>query len=244
MITLNSVSKVIGKGEFRRSVLEDVSWQIEPRTDVVILGQRNSGASTLVEIIAGTTLPTSGWVDRRATVSMPGGLLRYALRDTTRQLILRLSRVYRVDPDEVSRFVVEGLAAPEVLDVPPSSLPRQLKQQMNLLLTYAFPCDFYVFNNSPIGAGDARFEAFCKAALEQRSRQAGLIVRRISARAARSMDPDCLGALVYRGRLTLYARLADAISVFENLPPEGSDEPPRDDAEDEAYQAEDDPFSL
>src|SRR6478736_1783917 len=107
MIILNSVSKVTGKRQFKRVVLEDVNWLIRPRTQVVIIGHRLSGAPMLLNIIAGLALPTSGWMERRSTVSVPGGLLRYALRDTGHQLIARLSRLYRVDAKEINEFMIE-----------------------------------------------------------------------------------------------------------------------------------------
>lgn len=232
MIMLNSISKIVGKAQLRRTVLEDVNWIIRDNTHVAILGSPHSGAGPLLDIIGGMTLPTSGWVDRQATVSVPGGLLRYAARDTTRQLISRLSDIYRVDAIEINTFVTEALGS-QVLNVPPGSLQQQLRQQLNLVLTYAFPYDFYLFNSVPSITGDPKIQAFCRKALEQRGKQAGIIIRSTSAKAARRLDPDMMGAVVYAASLTLYERLADAIAVFESLPPENDnavdqlpDEPP------------------
>jgi hypothetical protein len=174
-----------------------------------------------MNIIAGNVLPTGGWVERRMTVSPPDGLLRYGARETTRQLISRLSWVHRVDPLEVGAFVVAGLGK-DILDAPPRSLPQLLKQQLNTLLNYAFPYDFYLFNNSPVPAGNPEVREFCQKAWAARGRRAGMIVRSTSGKAARQLDPEMSGAVVYHGNLTLYNKLTDAIVVFESLPEEAN----------------------
>ncbi|WP_425065264.1 hypothetical protein [Reyranella sp.] len=221
MIVLNSVSKTISRGRFKRTLLEDVSWAIEARTQVVILGDRHSGAPALLNIIGGLMLPSSGWVERRSTTSIPGGLLRYVRHDTTHQLVARLSRLYRVDQKEITDFVAQGVGRRDILNVPPRSLPAQVRQQVAILLNYAFPVDFYLFESTSIGVNtDRRFQLFCERAFELRSSHAGIIMLASTGKVARRVSSDMMGALVYRGSVTLYKRLADAIMVFESLPPE------------------------
>jgi capsular polysaccharide transport system ATP-binding protein len=222
-ITFNSVSKEIGRRLFKKLVLEEVNWTLQARSRIVILGPRNSGASALVQLIAGMELPTTGWIDRRAIVSVPGGLLRYARRETMRQLIARLSQIYSVDPKQVADFMIAALQRRDILDTPIRLLPVTLRQQVSRVLTYAFPCDFYVFNNVSTGAGgDERFQAFCQRAFDQRSKQAGIVMLSNSSKAARKFGDEMMGALVHQRRLTVYRKLSDAIAVFESLPPEES----------------------
>lgn len=221
MIVLNSVSKAISRGRFKRVLLENASWAIPPRARVVILGHRHSGAPALLKIIAGTMLPSSGWVERRATTSIPGGLLRYVRQDTTSQLIAQLSRLYSVDPKEVSEFIEYGVGQKNILTVPPRSLPAQVRQQIGILLNYAFPFDYYLFETTTIGAGtDRRFQAVCEQAFELRAKRAGIIMLASTGKVARRVEGAMMGALVYRGSLTLYKTLADAVMVFESLPAE------------------------
>ncbi len=222
-ITFNSVSKEIGRRVFKKLVLEDVNWTLEARSRVVILGPRNSGASALVQLIAGMELPTSGWIDRRAVVSIPGGLLRYSRHETMRQLISRLSEVYSVDPKQIADFTIAALKRRDFMDTPTRMLPVTLRQQASRVLTYAFPCDFYVFNNVSTGVGgDERFQAFCQRAFDLRSKQAGIVMLSNSGKAARKFGDEMMGALVHQRRLTIYRKLSDAIAVFESLPPEES----------------------
>lgn len=245
MIVLNSISKVTGRKRFRRVLLEDVNWVIRPRTKVVILGDRHSGAQALLNIIGGVMLPSVGWVERQGTTSIPGGLLRYTRQDTTYQLIARLSRLYRVDAKEICEFIMLGVGRRDILNVHPRSLPGQIRQQMSILLNLAFPFDFYLLESTSIGAGpDRRFQAFCEKVFELRSKQAGIIMMASSGKTARRVSGEMMGALVYRGNVTLYQRLADAITVFDSLPPETSPSSSGDPSADDQFGQNDGEDSL
>lgn len=222
MITLNSVSYSVGKARFARVLLQEVNWAIKPKQRIVILGHTASGARALLDIIGGVTFPSSGWIDRRARVSIPGGVFRYAKRgDTTYQLICRISQLYRVDVKDVIAFLIEALRSHDFLAQQPRSLPGALRQQLTSALVYAFPFDFYLFQGTSLGGGsDSRFRTFCERAFELRTEHAGVIMMASSAKIARRISGEMIGALVYRGNLTLYRKLSDAIAVFESLPPE------------------------
>lgn len=219
MIVLHSVSKRIVRGHYRRTILDDIRWKIAPRTKIVVFGNR-SGVSVLLNVIAGLSYPSEGWVERRATLSVPRGFLRYAGRGTTRQLIERLSPLYNVHPREVAEFIEIGLKDRRVLDTPTPQLPNTLKQQLNLALTYAIPCDFYLLNGAIQAGRDAAFQVFCQSAFSLRSREAGMIIAVRSGRSVPSLDCDAIGSILYRGKLTVFERLSDAKAVFEALPPE------------------------
>ena len=47
-----------------------------------------------------------------------------------------------------------------------------------------------------------------------------MIVAVSSTRAAATFDTSMSGAILYRGKLTLYRYLSDAMVVFDSLPPE------------------------
>lgn len=220
MIVLNSVSKEIGRGAFRRLVVDDVTWTIPRRAQIAILGHRGAGVSQLLEIIAGTSLPTTGWVRRQAKTSLPSGYLRFAGFGTARALIDRLSILYNADPREIAEFVETGLQSRQVLDVPLRRLPPMLRRQLNFVLIYAVPCDMYLFDGNIVGGGSPAFRAFCQRAFNLRRKEAGMIVAVNSSHAASTLDKSMTGAILYRAKLTLYEHLSDAMAVFDSLPPE------------------------
>ena len=221
MITLNSVSKELGQGRFKTLVLDNVNWTIQRRSRIVILGQRGSGISVLLDILAGLSLPTRGWVERRATISVPGGFLRYSRFSTPRQLILRLSQLYDADPRDIVKFTIGAMQRHDMMDIPVRQLPASIRQQFNMALTYAVPCDFYLFNGAIEAGRNREFRAFCRQAFAMRSKQAGTIVTTSSGRvAAAKVGEGAMGGVLFRSKFTLYKRLEDAIAVFDSLPPE------------------------
>jgi capsular polysaccharide transport system ATP-binding protein len=244
MIILNSVSKEVGKGRFKKLVLEDVTCLIPVRAHLVILGQRGSGKSTLLNIMAGLVVPTRGWVDRLATVSVPRGVLRYAVYDTPRKLIDRLSELYQADPDDIANFTARLAQMEDLMDVPVGRIPGWLRHQLNMALTYAFPCDFYLFDGTIETGRKREFRDACRRAFELRSRQAGTIVVTASVGTARSFGAHSMGGVLYRRKLTLYERLHDAIAVFENLPEEGEESTEPDERIVEAEVSDEDDFLV
>lgn len=227
MIILSSVSKELGQGRFKTVVLEDINWTIRRRSQTVILGQRNSGTAVLLDIMAGLALPTRGWVERRASVSPPGGYLRYARSGTLRHLVQRLSQFYGADPHDIIEFTTSAMRRDDILDIPVSQLPNTIRQQLNMALIYAIPCDFYLFNGTIDGGRASEFRAFCRQAFALRSKQAGTIVTASSSRLAAELGAGATVGVLFRGKLTLYEHCEDAIAVFDSLPPEpavGSEE--------------------
>ena len=220
MIVLNAVSKEVGRGAFRRLVVDDVTWAIPQRVQIAIFGHRGTGVSQFMEIIAGTSLPTTGWVKRQGKTSPPNGYLRFAGFGTARALIDRLSALYDADPREIAEFVEIALKSRQVLDVPIRQFPPLLRRQLNFALMYAFPCDMYLFDGNIGGVGDPVFRAFCQTAFNLRRKEAGMIVALNSSSAASILDKSMTGAILHRAKFTLYERLSDAMAVFDTLPPE------------------------
>lgn len=219
MITLNSVSKELGRGRFQWRAIDELTWTIKPRSRIVILGQRIAVAQ-LLNIIAGLTLPTEGWVERRATTSVPNGFLPYGQAGTGRQLIHKLCPLFNVDERSVAEFIERLLGNRRVLDTPIRRLPLSVRQELNIALTYAIPCDFYLFFGG-IGRGHRpAFQALCQEAFTLRCKTAGTIIGTNLTRTVSSLSDFATGAILYRGRLTLYKRLEDATMVYDSLPPE------------------------
>lgn len=217
MIVLHSVSKELGRGNLRKLVLNDISWQIPARARVVILGQKGAGKSTLLQVIGGARYPTSGWVERKGAVCAIAGLTRSretAL--TSRQLASRLARLYRADADEVVRFVGYFAEMERVMDAPIKALPQNIRQRLNYALAYAIPFDFYLFDGA-IGGRKGAFSERCQKAFDLRCRQAGVILMTANTRFAERFDGTA--GILHQGRIRLFPTVDQAVSVFKALPP-------------------------
>jgi len=219
MITFNSVSKTLGKGRTAKIVLSDINWTIPRNTQIVILGQRGSGKSTLLGLVAGISNPTSGWITRHGTISTPNPL-RHGSLSTLRKLISRLSRIYRADPSEVIHCVSQIAEASTILDIPLRYLPRGIRSQLNLALTYALPCDLYLFDGAISAGQDPHFRTNCRRLFDGRRRDAGTIVATSTSRVAREFQEGARIGVLYQGALTFYEYFDDGIMVFDSLPQE------------------------
>jgi putative ABC transport system ATP-binding protein len=82
VLTLDSVSRSFGAGEYRRCVLDRVSISIAAASETVIIGRSGSGKSTLLNLISGIDRPTSG------TITFDG-LELSAMREPERTLFRR-----------------------------------------------------------------------------------------------------------------------------------------------------------
>jgi capsular polysaccharide transport system ATP-binding protein len=217
LIILHSVTKDIGKGTLRRRVLDEVSWEIPARSQFVILAQKGSGKTTLINIMNGSQFPTAGWVERRGSISPGHGLLRgQTSRLTPRQMAVRLARLYRMVADEVVEFVLRFASLEGAMDTPVAALPNQLRRYLGFALIYAIPFDFYLFDND-IGPVKGEFAARCRQAFDVRCKDAGVILLTSTLRAARQFQGA--GGILHEGKLTLYETAAAAIAKFEQLPP-------------------------
>src|SRR5437763_518545 len=62
MITIDKLTKTYGKKESAFTALDDVSFAIEDKSTVAIIGKSGSGKSTLMHLMSGLDRPTTGTV--------------------------------------------------------------------------------------------------------------------------------------------------------------------------------------
>lgn len=240
MIVAHEISKEVGKGLSKRLVLDELNWVIRRRSKIIILGHRGSGKSTLLNILAGIEVPTSGWVERYGTVSLPGGFLRYAQHMSIGSLIGRLAEAYRVDSNDVFRFIQEVLPIGEARHLSVRGLSRPLRAQLNQALIYALPCDYYLFDGSIKKGTNEQFGEFCSRAYEARSKQAGTILATSSTRLAQQLAEAAIGAILYQGSIRVLKDVEEAVRIFEALPPDAPFDPNAEPEEGDTGMAEED----
>lgn len=219
MIKLHSVSKTIGPKRFERTIAKNVTWMIEPRSKTIILSHQRAALSVLANIIAGTSIPTEGWVERQGKVCPPGGFLRYFRTGSPKEMIELLAPLYRFDPQEVMNTVSTAIQYDGLMRTQLNQLPLLLKRELNMAVSYAIPCDYYVFDGTP-AVGRPQFRAFCRRALVQRSKEAGVIIATHAENVAMTLGSAASAAILYRGGFSVYQRLDDALAVFRQLQPE------------------------
>lgn len=218
MLALHEVTKIIGRGARRRTVLNAISWEIPAGAKIAILGHPGSGKTTFLSLLSGARIPTSGWVERRAVVSQISALSRHASGPVSpRQLIQRLSPYFHYDSAQVSDFVESFADLQHMMDRPVRNLTGKTLQALNLALFYGIPCDYYLFDQR-INLGPRDLQARTWEAFRHRHRHAGIILATSLVKEARTLDGA--GAILHRGRITLFNTVDDAIEVFSQIEPD------------------------
>ncbi len=215
MITLHSITKVVGRKGRKRAILTEIDWAIPERSRVVVLGQEAEANTAFLEIISGAQMPTAGWVERLGVVSPVSGLLRYGGgRLTARQLVHQLAKVYRADGDEVEAFVDQLGVLGDVLSVPIRFLSRAMRHRLGLALFYGLPCDVYLFDNR-VQFGPPEVSNGFRLAFERRQEHATMILATSIPRVARDFGGK--GYILHRGHLYALNSLDAAIIAYEYL---------------------------
>lgn len=218
MLALHDVSMVVGHGAKRRLILDNISWEIPPRAKIAVLGHVGSGKSVLLALLSGAEVPTIGWVERRAVVSPTSALLRHGRGPTTpRQLIGRLSALFRYDPMELATFVGSIANLRRDMDIPISKLTPSIRNKLNVALTYGIPCDYYLFNKR-VGFGPPEMQDAARKAFELRCEHAGVILATNIVKEARNLGGA--GAILHRGRIVLFDDVEEAIELFSRIKPD------------------------
>ena len=217
MITLHSISKEVGRGHEKRLVLDDISWVIPARSHHVILGQKGAGKTTFLQVLVGMAFPTKGWIERRGVISAIGALARFgAPPTTTRQLCHRLATLYHADFKEIDGFVEKFAELEGLMDRPMTTLTSRVRQKVSLALFYGLPCDLYLFDGA-FETNIAELKDWCRAAFLRRQQEASTLLVTSVPNIAREFGGR--GGLFYRGKLTIFSTVEEAIAEYEALPP-------------------------
>lgn len=216
MIALHSVTKEVGRGKFRKLVLNRIDWHIASRTRVLILGQKGAGKSTLLQIIHGGRYPTSGWVERRGSICSVSTLLQVKGPTTPHQFATRLAQLYHVDKEALLRFIADFADFQDLMKAPIKTIPRPMLSRLSYALAYGIPFDFYLFDGN-VGGGRDRFGERCKAAFEMRCRDRGVILTTSIPKIAEGFDGAA--AILHDGHLRFFPSVDEALAVYKSLPP-------------------------
>ncbi len=193
-------------------VLDRVNLTVRPGQQLGILGRNGAGKSTIVRLISGTELPTSGTVRRTMSVSWPlafGGAFQGTL--TGYDNLRFICRVYGVDPADRIGFVEEFSELGIYLREPVKTYSSGMRARLAFAISMTVDFDCYLIDEV-IAVGDARFHEKCMVELfEKRADRAKVIV---------SHDPHYIrahchsAAVLAGGRLTSFDDVDQAFEFY------------------------------
>jgi capsular polysaccharide transport system ATP-binding protein len=215
MIELQNVFKYYRSHGHVKVVLDHVSFDFAAGRSYGILGVNGAGKSTLMRLLAGTELPNSGRVRRRARISWPigfsGGLHP---KLTGRENVQFVARIYGADVRQVTRFVEDFAEIGAYIDVPIMTYSSGMIARLAFGLSIAVDFECYLIDEVT-AVGDARFAQRCKTEFERRKKTADIIMVSHSMETIREYCDR--GAVLVGGCLHVFQNVNDAIELYKRL---------------------------
>jgi len=215
MIKLSQVTKEYPTKSGLVRVLDEVDLVVNSSQQLGILGRNGAGKSTMIRLISGTELPTSGSVSRSMSVSWPlafGGAFQGTL--TGYDNLRFICRVYGVDPRDCIDFVEDFSELGLYLREPVKTYSSGMRARLAFAISMTVDFDCYLIDEV-IAVGDARFHEKCMTELfEKRAARAKIIV---------SHDPHYIrehcrnAAVLSAGKLAYFEDLDAAFDHYERV---------------------------
>lgn len=194
----------------RRHVVADRINAIFPAGEsVALLGRNGAGKSSLLRMIAGTMMPTSGRILSDAAISYPVGFAGSFHGDLTgAQNVRFVARIYGVDSDDLVEFVADFAELGRHFHEAFRTYSSGMRARLSFGTSMGLPFDHYLIDEVT-SVGDARFRKKSERMLRDRLRSAGAIYVSHSLGQVRQLCTR--GVVLEDGRLTWHATLREAI---------------------------------
>lgn len=176
MINLSDVTKHYNTHQGRKIVLDKVNLTVQPGEKVGILGRNGAGKSTIIRLISGAELPSSGQITQNMSVSWPlafGGAFQFSL--TGLDNLRFVCRVYGKNPKEVEPFVREFTELEEYLREPLKTYSSGMRARLAFAISMAVEFDCFLIDEI-IAVGDSRFHEKCRHELFEKRKDRSLII--------------------------------------------------------------------
>lgn len=213
MISLERVTKAYPVTHGLHLVLDDVSLELPPRTNVGIVGKNGAGKSTLLRIIAGVEAPDQGRVTRQGRVSWPIGFSGGFSGSLSGEANCRfVARIYGESVDEVVGFAKDFAELGEYFDMPVKTYSSGMRARLAFGLSMAIDFDVYLVDEVT-AVGDASFQKKCRKAFEARRGRSSVIIVSHNVKTIREYCNSC--AVLHEGRVVLCSSVDEAQRIYQ-----------------------------
>ena len=215
MIKFDNVVKGYQTRRGMRWILCGCSAELPRGRSVGILGRNGAGKSTMIRLLSGAERPDYGAILHDLRISWPIGFSgMIAGQMSGRDACMFVSRLYGEDPHRVIEFVRDFSELGNYFFERVGTYSSGMKAKLNFGLSMAIDFDCYLVDEVT-AVGDARFQAKCLKAFQDRRSHADVIMVSHSLRTIR--DYCDMGAVLHEGNLTLYDDMNDAVGVYQDL---------------------------
>jgi capsular polysaccharide transport system ATP-binding protein len=213
MINLQNVTKRYATRHGDVTVLDDVNLVVKPTEKLGILGRNGAGKSTIIRLISGAEMPSSGRVTRQMTVSWPlafGGAFQGTL--TGLDNLRFICRVYGVSTEDKIEYVQDFSELGRYLHEPVKTYSAGMRARLAFAISMVVEFDCFLIDEI-VAVGDTRFHQKCNIELFEKRKDRALILV--------SHDPGYIrahcqsAAVLVKGKLTSFAKVDDAFAYYE-----------------------------
>lgn len=211
MIQLKNLTKAYVLNGRRKVVAKNINAVFPSGVSVALLGRNGAGKSSLLRMISGEMLPTSGEILANGTISWPVGFAGSFNREMTGEQNCRfVARVYNVDTDELIDFVKDFAELGDHFQLPIRTYSSGMKSRLAFGVSMAVPFDTYLVDEVS-AVGDAAFKKKSNRVFNERLRTAGAIVVSHSMNMLRQTCQA--GAVLEKGNLSYFHDIEEAIEM-------------------------------
>lgn len=213
MIELKNLCKDYHTRQGRRRVLNNIDLRVSRGEKIGILGRNGAGKSTMIRMISGAELPTTGKIRRDMSVSWPlafGGAFQGSL--TGMDNLRFICRVYGANSKAAEPFVQEFSELGYYLREPVKSYSAGMRARLAFAISMAIEFDCFLIDEI-VAVGDSRFHAKCHHELFERRKDRALIIV--------SHDPGYIrehcdrAAVLVQGKLHTFDQIEEAYSFYQ-----------------------------
>lgn len=176
MISVENICKNYSTRFGPRTILDNVSFQLDRGRNIGILGQNGAGKSTLIRLISGAEKPTSGFIHRGMSVSWPlafGGAFQTHL--TGLDNLKFVCRIYGVDYKPLIPFVEDFTELGVYFREPVMHYSHGMMTRLAFALSMAIEFDCFLIDEAMV-VGDVRFHEKCHIELFQKRKDRAFIL--------------------------------------------------------------------
>lgn len=213
MIVLEDLTKIYHTKGLRTVIADRVNAVFPTGQSVALLGRNGAGKSSLLRMIAGTMLPTSGRILSDGTVSWPVGFAGSFHGELTgAQNVRFVARIYGVDTDALVDYVEDFAAIGPSFHKPFGTYSSGMRSRLAMGTSMGIDFDTYLVDEVT-SVGDAAFKEKSRAVFTDRMRSGSAVVVSHSMPFIRRVCT--MGAVLHRGRLKVFDDVNEAIYFYE-----------------------------
>lgn len=215
MIVCQNIHKRYRSGHAVKTVLRGVSFTINPKDRIGLLGRNGAGKTTLIKLIGGVEMPTSGKVIRSMRCSWPLGFNGGFQGSMTGYDNARfIARIYNKPYNEMRDFIEEFTELGRQLRMPVKSYSSGMRARLAFALTLAIEFECYLIDEV-IMVGDRNFQLKCQAEFFDKRRDRALL---LASHSADFIERYCNRAIIlHEGTAAMYDDVKEALRIYAAL---------------------------